>query len=214
MKALLDLVLPVRCGGCALAGTPWCGACAAELTTGPVRVRPRTDPGVPCWALRPYRGPAKRAVLAAKEHGRRDLADPLGAALAAALARLRSADRPLVLIPAPTRTSAARSRGGDPVARSTACAARWLIDCRTVGLLRMRPGVRDSVGLGTRERVHNLAHKIIAVTPATARAPIPANAEVVLVDDVLTTGATATESIRVLSRIGIHPCAVLVTCAA
>ncbi|MGW6425671.1 ComF family protein [Nocardia sp. NPDC055053] len=214
MRALLDLVVPAHCAGCATAGAAWCACCAAELSLDPVRVRPRTDPGVPCWALGPYRGPARRAVLAAKERGRRDLAAPLGLALAVALARLRAPDRPLVLVPAPTRAAAARRRGGDPVARSAAAAAQWLIDCRTVPLLRMRPGVRDSVGLTPYERAHNLRDKIMTVAGAPGPAGLAPNAEVVVVDDVLTTGATVTESVRVLSRIGVCPRAVLVTCAA
>nr|WTA71381.1 ComF family protein [Micromonospora sp. NBC_00855] len=214
MKALLDLILPDRCGGCGMAGEQWCAECAAELGRGPVRVRPRADPGVPCWALGPYRGVGRRAVLAAKEHGRRDLAAPLGLALAHALVRLRAPDRPLVLVPAPTRTAAARRRGGDPVARSAAAAARWLIDCRTAPLLRMGHGVRDSVGLTQHERTHNLRGKIITVADPGELVTIDGKAQVVLVDDVLTTGATACESVRVLGRIGIVPRAVLVTCAA
>ncbi|MFE1595913.1 ComF family protein [Nocardia sp. NPDC058705] len=214
MKALLDLVLPDRCGGCGSLGEQWCAGCADELGRGPVRVRPRADPGVPCWALGPYSGVGRRAVLAAKEHGRRDLAVPLGLALAHALARLRAPDRPLLLVPAPTRSAAARRRGGDPVARSAVIAARWLLDCQTAPLLRMGSGVRDSVGLTPRERTHNLRGKIMTVLDPDEGAALGANAQVVLVDDVLTTGATACESIRVLSRIGIVPRAVLVTCAA
>ncbi len=214
MKALLDLILPDRCGGCGVAGEQWCAECAAELGRGPVRVRPRADPGVPCWALGPYRGVGRRAVLAAKEQGRRDLAVPLGLALAHALVRLRAPDRPLVLVPAPTRTAAARRRGGDPVARAAAVAARWLIDCRTVPLLRMGRGVRDSVGLTPGERTLNLRGKIMTVSDPDDWGSSDENAQVVLVDDVLTTGATACESVRVLGRIGIVPRAVLVTCAA
>ncbi|WP_410870374.1 ComF family protein [Nocardia sp. A7] len=214
MKALLDLILPDRCGGCGVLGEQWCAQCAAELGRDPVRVRPRADPGVPCWALGPYAGVGRRAVLAAKEHGRRDLTAPLGLALANALARLRAPDRPLVLVPAPTRSAAARRRGGDPVARSAAIAARWLIDCRTAPLLRMGRGVRDSVGLTPQQRILNLRGRITTVPDLDEWVTIGAKAQVVLVDDVLTTGATACESIRVLSRIGIVPRAVLVTCAA
>lgn len=214
MNTLLDLVIPARCGGCGAPGTAWCAACAAAIGRGPVRVRPRTDPGVPCWALAPYAGPAGRAVLAAKERGRRDLADPLGLALATALAALRAPERPLVLVPAPTRATAARRRGGDPVTRCAAAATRWLIDSRTLPLLRTNRGVRDSVGLTTRERAHNLRGRIMMVHHGAAAAAIAANAEVILVDDVLTTGATVTESVRVLSRFGVRPRAVLVTCTA
>lgn len=214
MTALLDLMLPDRCGGCGLAGQAWCAECAAELADPPVRIRPRADPGVPCWALGPYAGPGRRAVLAAKENGRRDLAEPLGLASALALARLRAPDRPLVLVPAPTRAAAARRRGGDPVTRTARCAAGWLIDCRTIPLLRMTRGVRDSVGLSTRQRAHNLRDKIMADEALLERAGIGTKAEVVLVDDVLTTGATARESVRVLGRIGVPARAVLVTCAA
>ncbi|MEV6222130.1 ComF family protein [Nocardia fluminea] len=214
MRTLLDLILPDRCGGCGALGGSWCPECAAELGRDPVRVRPRADPGVPCWALGPYAGAGKRAVLAAKEHNRRDLAAPLGLALAHALARLRAPDRPLLLVPAPTRTVAARRRGGDPVARSVAVAAGWLIDCRSVPLLRMGRGVRDSVGLTTHERAHNLRGRIITAADPGKWGVIGAKAQVVLVDDVLTTGATVSESTRVLSRIGIVPSAVLVTCAA
>ncbi|TCJ99654.1 ComF family protein [Nocardia alba] len=214
MRTLLDLILPDRCGGCGALGEGWCAECADALSRDPVRVRPRADPGVPCWALGPYAGVGKRAVLAAKEHNRRDLAAPLGLALAHALSRLRAPDRPLLLVPAPTRTAAARRRGGDPVARSTEVAARWLIDCRSATMLGMGRGVRDSVGLTTHERSHNLRGRIMTVGDPDKWVAIAAKAQVVLVDDVLTTGATVSESSRVLSRIGIVPCAVLVTCAA
>ncbi|WP_425301480.1 ComF family protein, partial [Nocardia wallacei] len=122
----LDLILPRACGGCAKLGTLWCDDCAASLAGPPVRVRPRTDPGVPCWALGPYTGPARRAVLAAKEYGRRDLAAPLGLAVARGLDGLRARDRPLVLVPAPSRRAAARRRGGDTVARPVRVAASWV----------------------------------------------------------------------------------------
>ncbi|WP_040781842.1 ComF family protein [Nocardia pneumoniae] len=214
MRTLLDLVLPAVCAGCGRSGADWCADCADALAGPPVRVWPRTDPGVPCWALGPYAGPARRAVLAAKERGRRDLAEPLGVALAGGLAALRSARRPLVLVPAPSRGVAARRRGGDPVLRSARVASRWLPDSRVVALLRLRPGVRDSVGLTPAQRSRNLGGRVTTVPVRAADLGIPANAEVVVVDDVLTTGATARESVRALALIGLPTRGVLVTCAA
>ncbi|WP_378733549.1 ComF family protein [Nocardia brasiliensis] len=214
MRTLLDLILPASCAGCRAPGVGWCAGCAAALAGPPVRVWPRTDPGVPCWALGPYAGPGRRAVLAAKETGRRDVAEPLGMALAGGLARLRAGDRPLVLVPAPSRTVAARRRGGDPVLRAARVAASWLPDSQMISMLRVWWGVRDSVGLTPRERADNLGGRITTIPGSSALREIPENAEVVLVDDVLTTGATARESVRALARIGLRTRAVLVTCAA
>ncbi|MFJ1457688.1 ComF family protein [Nocardia sp. N2S4-5] len=214
MRTLLDLILPQACGGCGVVGTGWCASCAGCLAGPPRRVRPRTDPGVPCWALGPYSGPPRRAVLAAKERGRRDLAAPLGLALARGLDGLRSRDRPLLLVPAPSRRVAARRRGGDPVARAARVATGWLSDSRCAPVLATRPGVRDSVGLGPLDRRRNLRDGIRATGDsllALLRCP---NVEVVLVDDVLTTGATARESVRALARAGVSAHGVLVTCAA
>ncbi|PXX68988.1 putative amidophosphoribosyltransferase [Nocardia tenerifensis] len=213
MRTLLDLILPASCAGCRTAGVGWCDECAAVLAAPPTRVWPRTDPGVPCWTLGPYAGPARRAVLAAKERGRRDLAEPLGLALAGGLARLRTRDRPLVLVPAPSRRAAARRRGGDPVQRTALVATSWLPDSQMVSLLRVWWGVHDSVGLTPRERVHNLRGRITTIPGRDAVPPIPTNAEVVLVDDVLTTGATARESVRALARIGLPARAAVVLCA-
>lgn len=169
---------------------------------------------MPCWALGPYAGPGRRAVLAVKEQGRRDLAEPLGVALAGGLARLRTAERPLVLVPAPSRKVAARRRGGDPVLRAARVAASWLPDSQMVSVLRVWWGVRDSVGLTPGERSHNLRGRVTTIPGCPALPQIPENAEVVLLDDVLTTGATATASVRALAGIGLRTRAVLVTCAA
>ncbi|MEU1430061.1 ComF family protein [Nocardia sp. NPDC005746] len=214
MGELLDLILPRTCGGCGRAGTWWCAECAAALSGPPIRIRPRADPGVPCWALAAYAGPPRRAVLGVKEQGRRELARPLGTGLARGLDHLRDASRPLALVPAPSRAAAARRRGGDPVVRAASVAAGWLPGCRLVRVLRMGPGVRDSVGLGHRDRQHNLHGRIMVATTRPPSALIPANAEVVVIDDVLTTGVTVTESVRVLTAARVAVRAVLVTCAA
>ncbi|MBF6174615.1 ComF family protein [Nocardia blacklockiae] len=214
MRTLLDLILPHACGGCGALGTGWCAACAESLAGPPVRVRPRADPGVPCWALGPYAGSRRRAVLAAKERGRRDLAAPLGLALARGLDGLRSRDRPLALVPAPSRRVAARRRGGDPVARAVRVASGWLPDCRYAPVLAAAAGVRDSVGLGPTDRQRNLRGRVRPTRDSLLAVLRDPNIEVVLVDDVLTTGATAGESVRALARSGVSTRGVLVTCAA
>ncbi|WP_315770274.1 ComF family protein [Rhodococcoides kroppenstedtii] len=212
VRAGIDLVVPRECGGCGAASVAWCARCAEALAQPPRAVRPAATVGVPCFALGSYAGPHRAAVVAAKERGRRDLAAPLGRALAGAIAQLRySGDldpaelNPLVLVPAPSRRRAARRRGGDPVVRlcraASAASAPEVVSVARV--LEVDGGVRDSVGLSAAQRAENLAGRI----GVRARAP---RGPVVLVDDVLTTGTTAAESVAALRRAGIGVDAVVV----
>lgn len=218
MRTLLDLILPLECGGCASPGSAWCEVCRAALEVEPILVTPRVDPGVPCWALGTYAGPRRRAVISAKERGRRDLAGPLGAALGVAVGHLRRWGEldppelaPLVLVPAPTRARAARVRGGDPVTRAALVTADVVRRCEVARVLAAGRGVRDSVGLSVQQRRDNLSNRVVSKAP---RQLWPDGTNVVLVDDVLTTGATAAESVRSLARIGLTVSSVLVIAAA
>ncbi|OBH90849.1 ComF family protein [Mycobacterium sp. E2989] len=210
---MLDLILPLQCGGCGAPSTRWCAACARELRVAadqPHVVSPRVDPGVPVFALGRYAGARRQAILALKEHGRADLVGPLAGALATGVHRLLSwgmVETPLTLIPAPTRRSAARRRGGDPVTRLVRTAVAGHPAITVAPALRMRALARDSVGLGTGARERNVAGRV-----RLRRAP-PAT-EVLIVDDVVTTGATARESVRILRAAGVRVTAVLTLAAA
>lgn len=207
---MLDLVLPLECGGCRAPSTRWCPACVAALQVGcdePHVVVPRTDPGVPVFALGRYAGPRRQAIVGLKECGRSDLVGPLARALALGVHRLLNwgvLDLPVTLVPAPTRRWAARSRGGDPVTRIAVVAAGDRLG--VAAALRTAGPVRDSVGLTRTDRERNIAGRV-RLTKAVRRLP-PAG-EVLLVDDVVTTGATARESVRVLAEGGIRVAAVL-----
>ncbi|UXA08239.1 ComF family protein [Mycobacterium sp. SMC-2] len=210
---MLDLILPLQCGGCGAPSSRWCDACAAELSVAadqPHVVNPRVDPQAPVFALGRYAGARRQAILALKEHGRADLVGPLAGALATGVHRLLSwgiVETPLTVVPAPTRRSAARRRGGDPVARLARTAVAGHPAIAVAPALRMRALVRDSVGLGTAARERNVAGRVLL------RGKRPGT-EVLIVDDVVTTGATARESVRVLRAAGVRVTAVLTVAAA
>jgi predicted amidophosphoribosyltransferase len=208
---VLDLILPLACGGCGAPSTRWCAACAAELSVAadePHVVNPRIDPQVAVFALGRYAGARRQAILAIKEHGRGDLVAPLARALAIGVHRLLTwgmLETPLTIVPAPTRRSAARRRGGDPVARLATEAVGAHPDVFVVPALRMKALARDSVGLGTSARERNIAGRVVL----RGRRPGAQVCEVLVVDDVVTTGATARESVRVLQVAGVRVVAVL-----
>jgi predicted amidophosphoribosyltransferase len=220
-STLADLTLPRTCPGCG-AAAPWCASCAGLLAGRPRRARPpQSDPTEefrlpPVYALAPYRGPVRSVILAAKEHGRRDLPPALGRSLGAGLARLITIAVmviPVWLVPAPTRPAVARSRGGDPITWMARAAATELASrgypCGVAPCLYTGRGARDSVGLDARARMENLRDRV----RWRQRAAPPAGARVVLIDDVFTTGATAACATAVLATHN-HPIQLLLTLAA
>jgi predicted amidophosphoribosyltransferase len=191
VAALLDLALPRRCVGC---GRPDDGAGLCR------RCRPGPDDRVHVWAgdipvvaATAYAGPVRTALLAYKERGRRDLAGVLGHLLGAAVA---AHDVPpgAVLVPVPSARAVAAARGGDHVARLAHHVARAQ-GPPVCAALRMTRRVRDSAGLGADERRRNLDGALVAVDRADG-------AVAVLVDDIVTTGATLREAARALRAAG------------
>lgn len=172
-------------------------------------VNPRIDPEVPVFALGRYANARRQAILALKEHGRADLVAPLARALALGVHRLLAwgiVDTPLTIVPAPTRRSAARRRGGDPVTRLARAAVAQHPEIVVAKTLRIKALTRDSVGLGTAARERNITGRVVLCGP-------PPRTEVMIVDDIVTTGATARESVRVLQTAGVRIAAVLAIAA-
>jgi predicted amidophosphoribosyltransferase len=224
-KDALDLVLPLSCPGCGRGGA-WCAECAGTLAGVPRAVvlpdrlldaLAEDELPVPAvYALSRYSGQARAAIIAGKERGRRDLPVLLGDAIGRGVRHLQ--DTAVIggavwMIPAPTRRSAARARGGDPVLVMARSAARRLAgDGRSTGVapcLELAPGARDSVGLDAAARAANLAGRV----RFRAVASPPARSEVVLLDDVLTTGATVSAAMRTLHGAGVTVGTVLVVAA-
>ncbi|MFV0135664.1 ComF family protein [Streptomyces sp. HMX87] len=219
---LTDLVLPAECAGCGGPRTVLCPECRAALSgAAPRRVRPVPEPpGLPVvHASARYADEVRAVLLAHKERGALALAGPLGVALAGAVrAGLRegpaggahgagegpapvvspSAGAPVLLVPVPSAPRAVRTRGHDPARRIALVAAGELRRARTparvLTVLRQRRAVADQSGLDARQRLENMAGAL-AVAPGGGRL-LRDGGPVVLVDDLMTTGASLTEAAR------------------
>ena len=209
---LHDLVWGTRCAGCARPGRQLCLGCR-DLLAGSTPVRRVVGGAVgafPCTAGAPYDNLLGRLVPAWKNDGCTGLTRPLAARLAAALDEGANEGSVRWLVPVPSRPESLVRRGFSPpllLARSLrhrgACGRPFL----AVGALVARAGVGDQIGLGRLERQRNLAHTLRAGDPVLLgqlRTAERRGAAVLLVDDVVTTGATLTEAARALSTAGVR----------
>lgn len=222
--AWADLVLGATCVGCGRPGRLLCATCDAGL---PGEARPAWPSPTPAglvatYAAGPYEGTLQQLVLGLKERRLLALRLPLGRLLATAVAGaldgVRGVDRPVALVPVPSRPSSVRQRALDSTYDVTVAAARALgaagLDVQVARLLRTRPGLRDQAGLTARDRAANLAGSMTCPAGGLVRLArrLP-TARVVVCDDVVTTGATAREAQRALESVGLEVVAVAAVAA-
>ena len=191
---LLSLLGPPRCAGCGRQAGPLCDLCFTSLPPAPVGAVP--TPGAD-------RTLARALVLGLKARGQRDCAAPLAAGMIATARRAGLAAEVATWVPA--RSSDVRRRGFDH-ARVLAEAVARSLGLPRAGLLLRTDQRRDQVGLSAPARRRNLEGAFVA-RPSPAR-------RVVLIDDLVTTGSTATECAAALRAGGAAGIEVLLACRA
>lgn len=192
MRALLDLILPPSCPGCGREGELLCDRCRA-----PLRRRLAEPPGVPLgmpaelpdgvvqleWCAT-YSGPVRDVLHALKYRGERRLVDPLADALAERWRRAGRGGDLLTWVPA--HASRRRERGFDQ-AHDLARALAARLELPVAGLLERRQRTTAQHALGRAERAGNTS---AAFVPAGEVQGWSSRRWVIIVDDIVTTGAT------------------------
>lgn len=217
-EAAADLVLGARCAGCDTPGSLLCDACSEDLRPSAFLSLPTPTPAslsvprrVPPFAAGDYDGTVRSVLLAFKEQQRSRLLAPLARMLQASVVEASTRERALALVPMPSSRPAVRERGYDAVALLANRAARVLRrrgrDVRVHPVLRHRAAVSDQAGLSAPERARNLAGALRVTYPP------PANRDLLLVDDVITTGASMAAAVDALRAVGAGPVAIAVVAA-
>jgi predicted amidophosphoribosyltransferase len=193
-EALLDawaVLMPTECSGCGTPDRALCAACRAALRAAPRSARREA---LTVWSALDYTEVVGRVLVAYKDGGRTDaapmLAAALGAAVAAALAAAPPGASGILLVTVPSSHRAWRSRGFHPVDLLLRRAGLW-----PVPVLRPRTAAADQVGLGREQRLDNRRDTLVATRSLAGQ-------RVLLVDDIVTTGATLLEARRAVHLAG------------
>ncbi|MCW5952868.1 MAG: ComF family protein [Propionibacteriaceae bacterium] len=191
IDAAADLVLGARCAGCDAPAFGLCRVCATGLRgLAPVAVSRPVAGFPPTVAAGPYHGELRRVVLAAKERQALIQLPLLSRLLAGAVAELLLGGEPrlpVTLVPVPSVRARVIERGIDLTAALAAGAGRRLRGCgaevRVARAVRLARLPDDQAGLGRRERLAN-------ARGAYRCSPRLLAGSVIVIDDVVTTGAT------------------------
>jgi len=230
-QALLDLLLPPSCLACgdplgtSDPATVICGWCRTRLAPLPPPRCPRCDmpmgtgraPGSPCRECADWPGAlvqgwmgttmstpaARRLVHALKYDGWRKATRPMAEVMAA---RIPSLPPDAIFVPVPTTRDRVRKRGFNQASLLALELARTC--SRPVAdALERTGGGPSQVSLHPSQRRTNVKDVFEA---GRAEGPTIVGRPVILVDDVLTTGATACAAARVLGAAGASGVTVLV----
>lgn len=183
------LMFPTDCAGCGAADVPLCERCRQAVRP---LVRSRVTHGLVAHSGLGYTGAPARVIRVFKEHRRTGLARTLAPALAAAVnahAETAAVDSRVIAVPIPSTRASFRRRGYRPVELLAARAGVRL--CRALRYSRQPLDQRE---LGRSDRVENMA--------GVFRARSVAGSRVLLIDDVVTTGATLADAARALNEAG------------
>jgi len=221
---LSRLFVPVSCPGCGQRDVRWCDECEAPWWAGPLRSEsgaPRLAIAgaatMPVWALADLTGSSHAMMSAWKDGGRRDLDAFFAAAMRRqvnAIAPALDGLGPLAVVPVPSRPASVRRRGVDLPLLLARAVVEGLHEHHREAVLApvLRIGRGEQRGASARQRWRQAS--ALRMREYTGFQALRDCEAVVLVDDVLTTGATMAAATRALGVRFLTVCAGLCLAAA
>jgi len=191
---LSHLVFPTRCYGCNSLGISICTTCRQEWIPHYYKTHINT---LRVHSAVMYTPTASKIILAAKENGLQGADDLLITAIEHVLNKARLDKGYFTLVPVPSSKQSQRRRGRSFVVDLTRAISRHtgiaVNDC-----LQISRRVSDQAGLTRIQRSANM-HEAFSLKPGAIL-----RGDAIVIDDVVTTGATLQEAARALNSQGFH----------
>lgn len=194
IEELSQLIFPTRCYGCNRLGLSICTECRREWIPHYYKTHVQQ---LKVHSALLYTPTASKIILAAKENSIQGAQDLLISAITHVLNKAHLNSHYFQLVPIPSSKSSQRRRGRSFTVDLTQKISQ-LVDIPMNDCLQLTRRVADQSGLTKDKRRTNLAGAFSVKPGAILRG------DLILIDDVVTTGATLSEAARALNSQGFH----------
>ena len=204
MKSLTELIFPSRCIGCSQLGISICSICRKSwhphIYHRGIKVSDKTYPVISAIEYSPI---ASRVLLRAKEANQEAADQLLVKAITHSLRYFLKNYGGGDLVAIPSRRSATRKRGRDFMQEITESVAN-IETLKSIKILQHQRAVRDQSKLNSQQRNRNIAGAFSTTCNLAKAASSGNTGPLIIVDDLVTTGATLAEAIRALQTAGFN----------
>jgi ComF family protein len=186
--SLVDIIFPSRCAVCDRAGNNLCPECKTLVCIEP---RELEISGLRIYTATKYSAETSKLLVALKDKGQSALVKELAKMLSPVIENIPTSESTRYLVPAPSRPENFSKRGFHPMLLLAKALVTQHPNFTVLNCLNFARLVKDQVGLTELERIENLASSMKLNQKAEGKLCY-------ILDDVVTSGATALEAARVL----------------
>ncbi len=215
MLNLTEIIFPSRCIGCSRLGISICSECRKQWHPHVYKREVSWSEEIfPVLSAIEYSPIASRVLLSAKESQIRAADQLIVNGIVHALKIFVNQHSSVVLVPIPSRKSANRKRGRNFLQEITSQVA-FEVGFPSHSALRHNRKVRDQSQLNIIDRSENLSGAF-AIDPKFSVQFSTGNTgpKIIVIDDLITTGATLSEAIRALRTAGFSVLGAVTSCTA
>jgi ComF family protein len=211
IHSLKELIYPNICLSCGKTGAKICHNCSKYWLAKPNKSKIENNY---LFFVATYDESTSPIILAAKESGSREavklIARSIACSISFAISNL-DISKPINLITIPSQLSAIRKRGRDHIKDLVLEVMIQLdqqnIDAIYLPILKPIKKIKDQSNLNGLQRKENMSHAFIAKSSQISQSAV------ILIDDLVTTGASVQEGVRALAEAKITIDAVVTACA-